>query len=109
MWREWGRAPKGRTCGECIFCAFDEFEDEYACTNEKGPDFPFIIEPQCKACGLFKSEWRREREELETQGQGTIPFATYGTVKRACYDLRPGVELADQDWTTPGFWPRTVQ
>lgn len=56
-----------------------------------------------------EEQWRREREQLESAGQQTMRFKSIGVRMRPVkhpFDLSPGAEMADQDWTTPGFWPR---
>jgi hypothetical protein len=86
-----------------------EPEEDGICRHAKVPHGDFIVGRYFKSCGLFKSHWQYDRELLEAQGQKRLPFATYGTVEKVCYDLPPCAQLADQDWTTAGFWPRTVQ
>jgi hypothetical protein len=67
----------------------------------------FVVGLGFKACGLFKSQWQYERDLLEAQGQQKLPLSIPSQKKQGCfYDLPPGAELADQDWTTPGFWPK---
>ena len=74
MRRLHGWGPKSRTCGECIFCVTDDPKEESICTHSEILYNPFYVEPEFKACGLFKSQWQRERELLEQAGQQTINF-----------------------------------
>jgi hypothetical protein len=109
MRRKAGKGPKNRTCGDRIFCEQDDEESEGYCLHEERPFSPFFVEPEFRACGHFKSQWQLERELLEASGQKRFPVMSLGRKERNFYDLPPGAQLTDQDWTTPGFWPRRVQ
>jgi hypothetical protein len=107
MRRMHGWGPNGKFCADCISMQKDDIDigDGY-CRHPKASK-KFVVYGEFKACGLFKSQWQYERELLEAQGQRRIPFRIREKIKNA-YDLPPGAEMADQDWTTPGFWLRTV-
>jgi hypothetical protein len=107
MRRRAGRGPHGKVCAECISYEEDDAEYEGLCIHQERPFNPFYVERLFPACGLFRSECQYERELLEAQGQLRLGMCSRVKKERHFYDLPPGAEMADQDWTTPGFWPRT--
>jgi hypothetical protein len=76
MRRKYGWGPKDRTCGECVSFRGDESGDcpeGGFCAHEKAEASQAVC-PETKACRLFKSTWRAERELLEAAGQQCIQF-----------------------------------